>query len=99
MSNENTTSEWREIDPTSLSGPEAKAYAAYKAAYAQTKAARKVFEDQLRAVAKTKGVADGVSKRLLISYNFGKLSIATTTEPAKAAKSSAKTVNWSQLAA
>ena len=75
--------EWHEIDPASLKKGTGEEYAAYKAAFQQTKALRQKFEASLRSDCP---MPEG--RKLAIAYNFGKLSVANA--PADGKKPSSK---------
>lgn len=63
--------DWREIDPSSLQPAVAKAYGEYKNMYAKAKEAREHFERLAEGAVKLPA-----THRLVISYNFGRLSMA-----------------------
>jgi hypothetical protein len=83
---------WNEIDPSTLAGPVKSAYEAYKAAYTKAKEAREAFE-----AAASKLAALPSDKRLVVSYNFGKLSMAVAD--AEQPRISRKAVAFSALTA
>jgi len=60
---------WQEIDPASLPEQQQTLYAEYKQAYAAMKAKRAAFEASLQPAAPQ-------GKRIVVGYNFGKLSLA-----------------------
>ncbi len=74
-----STLTWIEIDPTSLSDDQRKAYAAYKAAYVVMKQHRVDFEESMQ-------VHAPAGKRIVCGYNFGKLSVALADDDRKPAK-------------
>lgn len=80
MAKSPSTANWLTIDPASLSIPQQKQYARYKAAYAEMKAEREAFEADVRAAANLPA-----GQRLAIGYNFGKLSFAVVADDAKPA--------------
>lgn len=80
MAKSTTTATWQTIDPTSLPVPVAKQYERYKAAYREMKAERDSFETAIRDMAPAP-----VGKRLVIAYNFGKLSVAIVDDDTKPA--------------
>lgn len=73
-----STLDWQTIDPTFLPVPVAKQYERYKAAYREMKAERDSFETAMREMAPVPA-----GKRLVIGYNFGKLSVAIASDDAK----------------
>lgn len=82
MAKPTSTANWQTIDPASLPVPIAKQYERYKAAYREMKAERESFETAIREMASAPA-----GKRLVIGYNYGKLSVALvddTTAPASA---------------
>lgn len=78
MAKSPTTANWQTIDPASLSVPIQKQYERYKAAYREMKVEREAFETALREQA-----ALPTGKKLVIGYNFGKLSFAVVDDDAK----------------
>lgn len=78
MSKSPSTLDWQTIDPASLPVPVAKQYERYKAAYREMKAERDAFETAMREMASAPA-----GQRLVIGYNFGKLSVALATDDAK----------------
>lgn len=82
---------WENLNPASLPPAIAKQYEAYRAAYANAKAAREAFEATMRAA-----VVAPAGKSLVMGYRFGKLSYAFA--PVKATKASASLVDFAKLA-
>lgn len=78
MAKSPSTLNWQTLDPATLRVPVAKQYERYKSAYREMKAERDAFEQALREDA---GVPDGM--KLVIGYNFGKLSVALAPDDAK----------------
>lgn len=82
---------WNECDPSTLSPELAKAYQAYKSAYAIAKGLRSKFEEAANTAAELPA-----TKALVFSYNFGKLNIAIG-EPSKAKGVGSKAVSFMTL--
>jgi hypothetical protein len=85
--NERAALSWIEIDPASLTSEQQAAYAGYKDQYRLMKVARERFEASMQVDAPH-------GKRLVMGYNFGKLSVAID-----AAKVEAKTSKGTQTLA
>jgi hypothetical protein len=79
MAKQQSTAQWIELDPASLSDVAREAYAAYKATYKQMKTDREWFET---CVSEAAELPEG--KRLVFGYNFGKLSVAVVDDDRKA---------------
>lgn len=77
----NSDTVWHEINPETLTNQLGAAYKAYKAKYAEMKAARQQFEESMSAEANLP-----VGKRMVFGYNFGKLSVAIVDDDRKPAK-------------
>lgn len=78
MAKPTSTANWQTIDPASLSVPIQKQYERYKLAYREMKAERDAFEDAVREQA-----ALPSGKKLVVGYNYGKLSFAVVDDDAK----------------
>lgn len=76
------TLDWREVNPDTLPPQVAKAYKAYKAKYAEAKALKGVFEQEMLKVA---GLP--ATHTLRFGYNFGKLSCAVDVATAQSSAS------------
>ena len=77
--------DWIQIDPETLADDVREAYEAYKEAYRYAKDLRKAFEAKVNDAAPS-------GKRIVVGYNFGKLSMAIVEAseakaPAKAKQS------------
>lgn len=70
---------WVELDPSTLTAAQQESYHAYKAAYRVMKDQRVEFEREMQA-----GVPEG--SRMVLGYNFGKLSAAIVPDDRKPAK-------------
>lgn len=92
MAKHESNAVWTTIDPASLSETQADAYAAYKALYRSMKDAREAFEGAMQA-----GVPDG--QRMILGYNFGKLSAAIVPDDRKPAKAKATTQSLAEFLA
>lgn len=80
MAKSTSTATWQTIDPATLPTPIAKQYDRYKEAYREMKAERESFETAIREMAPVPA-----GKRLVIAYNFGKLSVAVVDDDTKPA--------------
>lgn len=83
MARDNTAN-WVQIDIETLAAEQRKAYDDYKAAYRLMKDAREVFERSMQ-----EGVPEG--SRIVLGYNFGKLSAAIVADDRKPAKAKTST--------
>lgn len=83
MARDNTAN-WVEIDPSTLSEAQRVAYSEYKDTYKIMKEYRLAFERSMQA-----GVPEGM--RMVLGYNFGKLSAAIVADDRKPAKAKAST--------
>lgn len=79
MAKARTDAVWTEIDPTTLPSEQGALYAEYKRIYAQSKAAKEVFEASFAPAAPA-------GKRFVFGYNFGKLSMALVEDDRKSAQ-------------
>jgi hypothetical protein len=82
MTTHKVKADWLTIDPASLAPKQAELYLQYKACYKAMKQARELFESAMQ-----EGVPEG--ERMILGYNFGKLSVAIVPDdrkPAQAAK-------------
>lgn len=92
MAQRKTAAEWIQIDIDSLSNQQRFAYDEYKAKYRLTKEARENFENTMQL-----GVPDGM--RIVLGYNFGKLSAAIVSDDRKPAKAKASTQSLAEFLA
>lgn len=83
---------WVEINVSSLQPEQAQAYEAYKAKYREMKVCREAFESIMQT-----GVPDG--SRMILGYNFGKLSAAIVPDDRKPAKAKASTQSLAEFLA
>jgi hypothetical protein len=81
---------WKEIDPESLAAQQSKLYSAYTTVRKAAAEAREAFEEAMQ-----DGRAVPAGKRLVFTYNFGRLSVALADGKVK--KASAKAVDWSKM--
>lgn len=79
---------WHEIDTGSLQGEQLKAWQTYKAQYAAAAKTREHFEALLRKEAQ---LPEG--RRLVVGYNFGKLSVSNLVDDGAGNKSSKRAVS------
>lgn len=86
---EKSKANWLTIDEASLDAGPAALLARYRELYKTMKAAREAFEDSLQGMAPA-------GQRIIISYNFGKLSMAVVEAEDKPAKA-VGTISFSQL--
>lgn len=80
MAKHESNAQWVTIDPASLPQEQLRAYDAYKVKYREMKEAREAFETMMQL-----GVPEG--SRMILGYNFGKLSAAIVPDDRKPAKS------------
>ncbi len=85
---------WHEIDTATLKGDQLKAWQDYKAAYAQASKHRADFEALLR-----KQASLPAGRRLVVGYNFGKLSVSNLVDDGGGNKSSKKAKSLSDALA
>lgn len=83
---------WTTIDPATLQDDQRQAYAEYKDAYKDMKARRETFEQMMQ-----EGVPAG--QRMILGYNFGKLSAAIVLDDRKPAKAKATTQSLAEFLA
>ncbi len=69
-----TKEDWKTIDPAGLSPKAKAAYDTYKAAASKAAELRKAFDDVMQADVQKIGLA--ADKRVVMGFNFGKLSMA-----------------------
>lgn len=90
MNAKRTDAQWQTIDPTSLSGEQITTYADYKEAYREMKTKREAFETSMQA-----GVSEG--SRMILGYNFGKLSAAIVPDDRKPKAAKATTQSLAEF--
>lgn len=79
---------WHEIDPATLKGDQLKAWHAYKALYKQASDQRAMFETLLRKEADLPA-----GRRLVVGYNFGKLSVSNMVDTGEGTRTSKRAVS------
>lgn len=92
MAKHNSDANWVTIDPSSLPDQTRAAYENYKTAYRIMKEQREAFEGLMQ-----NGVPEG--QRIILGYNFGKLSAAIVADDRKPAKAKAATQSLAEFLA
>lgn len=78
---------WTEIDPGGLPEAQGALYAEYKAQYKAMRTARDAFEASLQSAAPA-------GKRIVVGYNFGKLSLALAEREPERPKATGTLADW-----